>query len=122
MLETNKYVDYRFIRKNVKDGNLYKVWDKDAGVEIANDIRRLSDNKINPWIVGNKINIMCKKHRSNSVDDLYKKLSNMVIRHFKKNNKDKTNRIINKKIRKALKDEMNYIPRIIDECKSIYDY
>ena len=113
----NKYVDYRFIGKDVdKDGKKYKVWIKDAGVDVAADVRRLSSDKINAWIVGDKIAKLCSKHRLHDNEYLCKRISDMIIRHFKKNNRGITDRNVNKLIREAVKKEVFGTVHIVDEC------
>ena len=106
----NNYIDFRFISVSEYGRAFSRYYVECFAKEIYN-----IESRVNILKLVESTYKFIIKNKNESDKKIYKGLSSIVINNYKKNNRGETDRVANKNIRKFIKEDMNYISRVIGE-------
>lgn len=106
----NDYINFRFISVSEYGRAFSRIY-----VEyFVNEIHNI-EPRVNVFKLEESVYKYIIKNKNESDKKIYKGLSSIVINNYKKNNRGETDRVANKNIRKFIKEDIDYVSRVIDD-------
>lgn len=106
----NDYINFRFISVSEYGRAFSRIY-----VEyFVSEIHHI-EPRVNVFKLVESVYKFIIKNKNESDKKIYKGLSSIVINNYKRNNRGKTDRVTNKCIRKFIKEDIDYVSRVIDD-------